>query len=155
MFKIITSALITGLMTGGALTVTAAPAQAVTPECTTAVSVAVLGGGGRVASTMKGAYAGSTTCWMERGSSGAGVAALQRTLVECYSQNIAVDGSFGPATQQALKNAQASTNRTAGRTVITPDGNYGPQTRYWLFFYGTASDGYRQCEGPLGGWGGR
>ena len=143
------------VLAAGVLPALAAPAQAATPECSSAVTLTEYNSSNGVTySTRKGSHLGSTTCWMARGSSSAGVSALQKTLIECYDQRIAVDGSFGPATQQALKNAQAATNRSAGRTVITVDGSYGPQSRYWLFFHGTGSDGSRFCSGPLGTWGG-
>lgn len=51
-----------------------------------------------------------------------GVYFLQRTLRQCYGQNIALDLDFGPATREALRNAQ----RWEG---IPDDGQYGPQTR--------------------------
>ena len=154
MFTTLKAALIsTAVAAASTVAAAAAPAQAGTPECTSAITVYSQFNGMTVGAR-KGSHLGSTTCWMARYSSGPGVAALQRTLVECYDENSAVDGHFGPATQQALKNAQADTNRIAGRTVITVDGNYGPQTRYWFFFYGTGPGGFRQCEGPLGGWGG-
>lgn len=75
-------------------------------------------------------YNGDRHCPMQRGSTGNGVRELQRALnhVCNNSQGISVDGSFGPATEAALKRYQA----WAG---ITPDGLYGPETRkniYWL-----------------------
>ncbi|WP_420847697.1 peptidoglycan-binding domain-containing protein [Natronosporangium hydrolyticum] len=60
---------------------------------------------------------------MQAGAQGNHVAALQRTLVNCYGQNTGgIDGIWGSATTTALRNAQ----RSAGVSV---DGIYGPQTR--------------------------
>lgn len=59
-------------------------------------------------------------CWMDYGSAGDGVEALQLALKSCYGQPITVDGEFGPATRDALKYAQ----RQEG---ITVDGQYGEQ----------------------------
>lgn len=59
-------------------------------------------------------------CWMDYGSTGEGVKALQLALKTCYGRAIAVDGDFGPATRDALKYAQ-------GREGITVDGLYGQQ----------------------------
>lgn len=54
-------------------------------------------------------------------SNGSHVSVLQFTLRNCYGQNIAVDGDFGPATAAALANAQ----RFHG---VNDDGVYGPMT---------------------------
>jgi len=54
-------------------------------------------------------------------SQGIEVTVLQRTLHDCYGQNIAVDGDFGPDTAAALANAQRFHH-------ISADGVYGPQT---------------------------
>ncbi|GIG64040.1 peptidoglycan-binding domain-containing protein [Phytomonospora endophytica] len=54
-------------------------------------------------------------------SYGTHVAVLQRTLRDCYGQNIAVDNDFGPATAGALANAQRFHH-------IDDDGVYGPET---------------------------
>ncbi|WP_137993839.1 peptidoglycan-binding domain-containing protein [Streptomyces vilmorinianum] len=62
------------------------------------------------------------TCEMAEGSNGTHVRALQNALNHCYSAGISSDGSFGPATESALKAAQ----RAAG---VTADGIYGPNTR--------------------------
>ncbi|WP_328902961.1 peptidoglycan-binding protein [Streptomyces sp. NBC_00441] len=63
----------------------------------------------------------STECKLRKGDHGSGVEALQRSLKRCYKQNIAVDGSFGPATFTALKNAQK-------KLGLTADGVYGYNT---------------------------
>ncbi|MFF5010955.1 peptidoglycan-binding domain-containing protein [Streptomyces phaeochromogenes] len=59
-------------------------------------------------------------CWMDYGSTGVGVEALQLALKSCYGRSIAVDGEFGPATRDALKYAQ-------GQEGISVDGLYGEQ----------------------------
>lgn len=66
-------------------------------------------------------------CVLGRGSVGLPVNHLQRTLVRCYGQAIAVDSEYGPATEQAVKNVQ----RFHGVTV---DGVFGPQTNIRMFW---------------------
>lgn len=61
-------------------------------------------------------------CILERGNVNNGVTWLQYSLAYCYQQNIAVDGSFGNATYNALLQVQ----RQLG---ITVDGVYGPGSR--------------------------
>ncbi|AKU99519.1 hypothetical protein AKJ09_06183 [Labilithrix luteola] len=56
-----------------------------------------------------------------RGDSGAGVATLQRTLVT-LGYDLAVDGSFGPNTESAVRTFQS-------RSGLTADGVVGPQTK--------------------------
>ncbi len=53
---------------------------------------------------------------------------LQNTLRMCYQQGIALDGDFGPATRQALMNAQ-TWEREVRRQNVATDGVYGPRTR--------------------------
>lgn len=64
---------------------------------------------------------GNTNCVLGRGNQGTGVFWLQQALWRCYGQNIARDGIFGPATQQAVRNAQRFHR-------IAVDGVFGPQT---------------------------
>ncbi|WP_368388653.1 peptidoglycan-binding protein [Schaalia turicensis] len=66
-------------------------------------------------------YGFSYNCYLERGSENRGVAELQYSLKRCNGQQIAVDGVYGPATEQAIKNVQY----THGLYV---DGVYGPAT---------------------------
>lgn len=61
------------------------------------------------------------TCQMSIGANSDAVRALQTTLNKCYSQELDVDGDFGPKTRRALVAAQ----RRAG---AVPDGIYGPET---------------------------
>lgn len=115
------------LVLGSLVGLAATPAQAATvPECNSYVTLTQ-----NAYTAQKPAYRGSTTCWLARGSQGLGVQALQRNLKFCYSQDIVVDGSFGPATERALKNAQASHG-------LVPDGSYGPLTRSSLLLHYTA-----------------
>lgn len=72
---------------------------------------------------------------MQRGNNSWAVCALQLTLNDCYGQGLALDADFGPATQRALRFAQAS----SGATV---DGTYGPNTRSRLKYHS-------QLWGPL------
>jgi peptidoglycan hydrolase-like protein with peptidoglycan-binding domain len=75
-----------------------------------------------------GTYYGN--CTQHQGDRGNGVRAIQRALNFCYQQGLAVDGSFGPKTYQALRTVQ----RQVGVTV---DGKFGPQTMNamkWPYF---------------------
>lgn len=72
----------------------------------------------------------STQCKLRKGDHGSGVKALQRSLKKCYKQSISIDGSFGPATFTALKNAQK-------KLGLTADGVYGYNTSRamnWPYF---------------------
>ncbi len=84
---------------------------------------------------------GSSNCTMWRGAAGNGVKALQMGMNLCYWGNngtgvlktrLVVDGSFGKATEDALKAVQ----RAHG---ITADGIYGVQSRTNLWFSGLYS----------------
>ncbi|GAB4002869.1 hypothetical protein GCM10029992_42420 [Glycomyces albus] len=66
-------------------------------------------------------------CHLSPGDHNWGVVALQNTLIECYRQDIALDGRYGPATKAALINAQ-TWERARGKDIAV-DGLYGPQSR--------------------------
>ncbi|MCI7671964.1 peptidoglycan-binding domain-containing protein [Schaalia hyovaginalis] len=66
-------------------------------------------------------YGVSYNCYLERGSENRGVAELQYSLKRCNGQQIAVDGVYGPATEQAVKNVQYAHG-------LYVDGVYGPAT---------------------------
>ncbi|MEV6103643.1 peptidoglycan-binding domain-containing protein [Streptomyces sp. NPDC051940] len=70
---------------------------------------------------------GGYSCVLGRGNTGLGVEALQDALKRCYGQNIAVDGIYGPATEQAVRNAQHFHN-VYGGAGLAEDGVYGPRT---------------------------
>lgn len=57
-----------------------------------------------------------------------GVVALQNMLVRCYNQMIAIDGDFGPLTDQALRNAQRWAREVEKRDVAV-NGVYSAQVR--------------------------
>ena len=63
----------------------------------------------------------SPQCNMRRGNKNNAVKYLQRVMRDQYDYTIAVDGDFGPATENALKALQR-------RLSISADGVYGPQT---------------------------
>lgn len=62
--------------------------------------------------------------YLKKGDTGEEVKTLQRNLIQVGSK-LNVDGSFGPATESALK-AYQNTNK------LVPDGFYGPATRKLL-----------------------
>lgn len=119
----------------------AAPASAALPYCTSSVSKQkVIHGAYRSAQIPT--RDGKVGCQMAQGAYGKHVKALQTALTKCYGQNIAVDSDFGPATKQALKNAQTTINKqlasSGSKTRISVDGVYGSETRTYLAwpFYG-------------------
>lgn len=86
------------------------------------------------------ANSGNYNCVVTRGDHNYAVLALQETLIACYSQNIQPDMDFGPATEQAVKNAQTIINGrwNAGLSV---DGRFGPVTSSWFSFKQYKQDG--------------
>ena len=66
--------------------------------------------------------AGNYNCILETGNSNRGVSALQSNLNACYQKTLTVDGKFGTATGQALRDVQQ-------KIATTVDGVYGPGTR--------------------------
>ena len=90
------------------------------PQCTTREFMwAKTGGAYTLQPSMPG---GNSDCILQTGNSNLGVNALQSTLVGCHGKTLAIDGIFGAATGQALRDVQ----RIIGVTV---DGVYGPATR--------------------------
>lgn len=104
----------------GTLIATSSPASASTPYCRTTIWQ---GTSGRT--ILVPAAVSSWRCYMGRGSHSTAVAALQRSMNNCYPQVIGerlrVDGAFGPRTQTALQRVQRYLH-------IHRDGVYGPQT---------------------------
>jgi len=66
-------------------------------------------------------------CILESGNVNADDEWLQYSLRACYQKNIAIDGSFGPATYNALLQVQSQLG-------VTIDGVYGPGTRNAILF---------------------
>ncbi|MBN0039948.1 peptidoglycan-binding protein [Cellulosimicrobium cellulans] len=133
---LVTLALTLGGMAVG--TALAAPASAATPFCNDHYLPA-----GNLG--VPGFVSGGTTtykCTLSQGRTGYPVTLLQRSLKDCYGQNIAVDGSFGPATRSALIAAQ----RTAG---VAADGLYGPVTAKAIYHSGYANGSGRQFCGKF------
>lgn len=121
------SLLATGALTAGLLggAVAVAPSAAAWPyvgECSNSRKIIYNGTSSQTIKIPVVWYEGyyNVRCWMDYGSDGVGVEALQLALKSCYGQPIAVDGEFGPATRDALKYAQ-------GKEGIAADGLYGEQ----------------------------
>ena len=74
-------------------------------------------------------YNGSVTCTLYPVVKNSSVTALQRHLNSCYGESLALDGSYGTATRNAVI-------RTQNRIGVGADGNYGPITRSKMAFYG-------------------
>ena len=80
-----------------------------------------------------GAQTGNYNCVLGYGNNSLGVRVLQESLNACYSQGIGVDGDFGPATRQAVRNAQSTINRQTPEAHLVVDGVYGPKTSCLLY----------------------
>jgi peptidoglycan hydrolase-like protein with peptidoglycan-binding domain len=115
--RLISTIIAMAMAVSGTTVLAATPASAALPNCNT---YSRLGGGALKA--LVPTYNGNKDCVMGSRNVSPGVWALQRTMVNCYGQNIAVDSNFGPATRSALINVQ----RQVG---VTADGVYGPATR--------------------------
>lgn len=79
-----------------------------------------------------GAQTHNFACILAMGNNSLAVRALQESLVACYGQPIAVDGDFGPATRQAVRNAQTTINRIHPEARLAVDGEYGPRTSVYF-----------------------
>ncbi len=139
---------VTTVLVATALTlVPSGVASAATPLCTTMVNVNR--GGNNLSVPATGG--GNVTCLISRtqAANAAVVQGLQYTLKTCYPTvhlaspysselvgNLAVDRSFGPRTEAAVKGVQS----TIG---TTPDGGYGPNTRNAMRF--TSNDVPGRC----------
>lgn len=120
----------------GLATMGAAPATASTPQCTSQSQIPMFSDvADRAYKVWMPAYSGQIDCWLAIRSNSSAVKALQSSLRACNGQNIAVDGSYGPATQQAVRNVQTRWNSTHS-TKILVDGVYGSQTRHAMLWYG-------------------
>ncbi|MDQ0946218.1 hypothetical protein QFZ24_000141 [Streptomyces phaeochromogenes] len=77
---------------------------------------------------------GNYNCVVVRGMHSLPVLVVQESLNACFGQNIAEDWDFGPATQQAVKNAQTQINQIWGSHVLDVDGRFGPKTSSYFYF---------------------
>ena len=121
------------LLTGTTLTF-ASPAQAALPTCTIRAQVHSEYPGTYVfVPAVPGNYAPSINCLLRRGNNNDAVKVLQASLANILDRNLAVDGSFGPLTEQAVRDVQ----RVYG---IAIDGVYGPQTRQAMCWWTTSGN---------------
>lgn len=113
----------------GAVGLGAAPASAAAvPKCNSATSYA--------GAQMPGVNGKRVSCYISKGSRGATVKVLQRFLSSAPGgSTLAVDGSYGPATQRAVAAYQRAWNgypcadSAAIRKIrLSVDGSWGPQT---------------------------
>jgi len=103
---------------GGVVATGPAANAAVQGHCNSTATRSVPGGYMVMPATR---WEGSVLCWMDYGSTGGGVWALQRDLKQCYGAKIEVDEVFGNGTRNALISAQK-------KEGITADGLYGEQS---------------------------
>jgi hypothetical protein len=85
-----------------------------------------------------GTWSGRIDCLLGVGNDSPAVRVLQETLNQCYGNSLAVDGVFGPKTEEALIQAQRAEN-------IPADGVYGPQTREHIKWRETFNLTRRTC----------
>jgi peptidoglycan hydrolase-like protein with peptidoglycan-binding domain len=109
-------------MLGGAVATAPAANAAVQGHCNSTATPSWPGGYMVMPATH---WKGSVLCWMDYGSTGGGVWALQRDLQQCYGAKIKVDEVFGRDTRTALIAAQK-------KEGITADGLYGEQSAMHL-----------------------
>ncbi|WP_329246085.1 peptidoglycan-binding protein [Streptomyces sp. NBC_01478] len=76
---------------------------------------------------------GNFNCVVVQDMHNLSVLVVQESLNACYGQGIAEDSDFGPATKQAVRNAQTQINREWGN-VLTVDGRFGPITSSYFAF---------------------
>ncbi|WP_192583649.1 peptidoglycan-binding domain-containing protein [Streptomyces albicerus] len=113
--------LATGTMMAALLggVITAAPANAADGVCTGSTTQAY---GSDLYFVLPINVANNTIfCYLQYGNTGAGVRALQKNLNSCYGKRLELDGSFGLATEDALRDVQ-------GRIGAVVDGEYGRET---------------------------
>lgn len=119
----------------GVAVVSAPAASAAAPICNTAVDT--YGGSTYDRYQPFSSRAGTWNCEMYSGHGGsAAVAALQNALNVCNGKHLAVDGSYGPATAEAV------------RQVNGQNGVYGPNTRGKMRWpiYDSRTDAFKSCS---------
>jgi hypothetical protein len=110
----------------GMTLVSAVPASA-QASCTGYSTLRGTGGNYMLIPTI-GNATGRDNCDLGPGNNSNAVVILQDTLNNCYGQNLATDGNYGPLTQEAVEDAQQAVH-------IPADGVYGPQTRDHIKWY--------------------
>lgn len=148
LLRIALSTALAGAMTGIALVGTDGAASAA-GTCNTTYSFSATYNGQAVLVYIPstGSTEASTTCNMGQGAQSNAVKTLQRSLHNCYYENLSIDGIFGPSTKAALKRAQAAEELDGSQV----DGVYGPVTRDHIEHY--TSLGGHACKywnGPGG-----
>ncbi|WP_190195832.1 peptidoglycan-binding domain-containing protein [Streptomyces djakartensis] len=132
MTRLFTAAALTMLVTTLGVAPLSTPAYAATPTCTDVVRKYSASGERMFIPVYYSTL--NDTCLMRRGNyDNNAVKYLQEVLRDIYHYDIAVDGDFGPATENALIRLQRQLR-------ITADGIYGPQTRdaiCWPVYYGS------------------
>lgn len=108
-----------------------------TVKCGWAGGVKLTGTSGTTATSGKGKYTAAINCSdlpvLYHGKTGTSVKALQAILNVLYGCNLTIDGSFGSATQSAVRTFQSKHN-------LTVDGCVGPKTWARLFGVNTTLD---------------
>ncbi|MFB7274685.1 peptidoglycan-binding protein [Streptomyces sp. NPDC056244] len=121
-------------LAAGASAVSAAPAQAATPTCTSWTTYYATGTTDFVVHVPSAGYqTGTVNCLLQQGNYGDAVTTLQRGLRYCRGYDISVDRDFGPQTRAAVLDTQRWANDAFG-AGISEDGGYGPQTKNWIQF---------------------
>jgi hypothetical protein len=122
------------LLAVGLGAVSASPAQAAIPNCTSwttyyaAYTTAYV-----VHVPTAGYYTGTVNCLSRTPHKNDAVTVLQRGLRFCHGYNITVDGEYGPQTRSAVLGIQRWANGAYG-AGLEEDGEYGPETQNWVQF---------------------
>lgn len=130
-----------------------APAVALTPYCTQQINYPAYTVNGVTFYAWlprSSASSGYLSCGLEPVLKYDGVKALQRSLRYCHGQNIAIDGSYGSATKEAVKNAQRWYNANFSPDIAV-DGYYGPDTLLAMKWYGYGAGRYVCQRAQLAG----
>lgn len=112
----------------------AAPAQAAIPTCTSWTTYPAPFETGYVVHVPTVGYqTGATYCELKRGNRNDAVTVLQRGLRYCHGYQIGVDGQFGSQTEGAVLALQRNANGAFG-AGLEEDGQWGPATSNWTQF---------------------
>ncbi|MFG1912140.1 peptidoglycan-binding protein [Kribbella sp. NPDC048928] len=122
----------TGAVAGG-VAAAAGPAQAANPECNGVISLPWSFPSVDIPLPAYVSSVSTSNCEMWLGHTGEKVRVLQASLRACNGQNIAVDGSYGPATARAVRNVNGQ------------NGIYGPKTRAKMHWIGYKANGGYAC----------
>lgn len=123
------------LLAAGLSVVSASPAHAALPTCTSWNTYYAAFTTDYVVHVPSSTYwTGTVDCTLRQGNRNDAVKVLQRALHYCHGyRDLAIDGDYGPHTRAVVLERQQIANGSYGAN-IAEDGIYGPQTRDWIQF---------------------